>query len=273
MLGAVWDTDVRPWEGPILTSVVNEFENLSGDGYGAKLEATTMLPGLFLPAFPWRNGQHAKTFAATMRRMTGYISLARDRYGGSVALTPDDPARAQITYETHASDKQHILHGLLRLAELLYVAGAREIHSTLPTLEPFIRPSASSQPSNTTLTPIASPSLNDTAFQTWLSALEATGGPTRFASAHQMGSCRMGTAEGNSAVDEKGRVWGCEGLWVCDASVFPSASGVNPMITNMGIARGIARGVVEGWRAEGSSSSSSSCSAAGGGKKEEKAKL
>jgi choline dehydrogenase-like flavoprotein len=82
----------------------------------------------------------------------------------------------------------------------------------------------------------------------------------------------MGTAEGNSAVDEKGRVWGCEGLWVCDASVFPSASGVNPMITNMGIARGIARGVVEGWRAEGSSSSSPS-SAAGGGKKEEKAKL
>jgi hypothetical protein len=40
---------------------------------------------------------------------------------------------------------------------------------------------------------------------------------------------------------------------------------VNPMITNMGIARGIARGVVEGWRAEFSSSSS--------GGKEEKAKL
>lgn len=67
----------------------------------------------------------------------------------------------------------------------------------------------------------------------------------RFASAHQMGSCRMGTTEANSAIDEKGRVWGTEGLWVADASVFPSASGVNPMITNMGIARGIARGVAE----------------------------
>jgi choline dehydrogenase-like flavoprotein len=258
MMAAAWDGDVRPWEGSILTSVVNEFENLSGDGYGAKLEATTMLPGLFLPAFPWRSGQHAKTFAANMKRMTGYISLARDRYGGSVSPTPGNPSRAQIVYEPHASDKEHVLHGLLRLAELLYVAGAREIHSTLPSLPPFVRPSPSSQPENTTLTPIVHPSLNDAAFQAWLSALQATGGPARFASAHQMGSCRMGTSEGNSAVDEKGRVWGCEGLWVCDASVFPSASGVNPMITNMGIARGIARGVAEGFQS--------------GGKKEEKEK-
>lgn len=77
-----------------------------------------------------------------------------------------------------------------------------------------------------------------------------------------MGSCRMGKSEKEGAVDEKGRVWGVEGLWVADASVFPSASGVNPMITNMGIARAVARGVAEGWRAEG-----------GGGSKGEKAKL
>jgi hypothetical protein len=67
---------------------VNEFENLSGDGYGAKLEATTMLPGLFLPAFPWRSGLQAKLFAANMKRTTGYISLSRDRHGGTVSSQP-----------------------------------------------------------------------------------------------------------------------------------------------------------------------------------------
>jgi len=46
-------------------------------------------------------------------------------------------------------------------------------------------------------------------------------------------------------VDSQGRVWGTEGLYVADASVFPSASGVNPMVTNMGICEWISRGIVK----------------------------
>ena len=46
-----------------------------------------------------------------------------------------------------------------------------------------------------------------------------------------MGSCQMGTRSSTSVVDPRGRVWGTKGLYVADASVFPTASGVNPMIT------------------------------------------
>jgi len=35
---------------------------------------------------------------------------------------------------------------------------------------------------------------------------------------------------------QKNQVWDVPGLYVADASVFPSASGVNPMLTIMGIA-------------------------------------
>ena len=56
----------------------------------------------------------------------------------------------------------------------------------------------------------------------------------------------MGTSPRNSVVDPKGKVWGVEGLYVADASVFPSASGVNPMITNMAISDWISRGVAKG---------------------------
>lgn len=250
MLAAVWDADVRPWEGAILTAVVNEFENLSGDGYGAKLEALNMLPGFFLPAFPWRSALHAKQFAANMKRATGYISLARDRHGGTVEPAPEDPFRPSITYAPSSFDRKSIHTGLVGLARLLYVAGARELHSTLPSLPPFIRPSASPS-SHETLTPIEHPSLNDAAFATWLAQLQASEGPASFASAHQMGSCRMGATEKDGAVDGEGRLWEVDGVWVADASVFPSASGVNPMVTTMGIARGVARGVVRGWKAEG----------------------
>jgi choline dehydrogenase-like flavoprotein len=53
---------------------------------------------------------------------------------------------------------------------------------------------------------------------------------------HQMASCRMGANARTSVVDAEHRVWGIRGLYVADASVFPSASGVNPMLTVMGIA-------------------------------------
>jgi long-chain-alcohol oxidase len=51
-----------------------------------------------------------------------------------------------------------------------------------------------------------------------------------------MGSARMGGSSGTSACDADGGVWGVENLVVCDASTFPTASGVNPMITIEAIA-------------------------------------
>lgn len=246
MLAAVWDEEVLPWEGPILTSVVSEFENLDGDGYGAKLECTTMIPGSFLTMFPWYSGLQWKETAAKMRRMTGYISLARDRYGGRVLPDPAD-GRLAIQYSPSTYDKNHIVEGLARLAEIVYVEGAREIHIAVPGIEPYVRP-ASTPTSQVHVTPLSNPSVTDSEFQTWLQKLRANGLPspdTGFASAHQMGSCRMGTSPKNSVVDYRGRVWGTNGLYVADASVFPSASGVNPMITTMGISRGIARGIVD----------------------------
>jgi choline dehydrogenase-like flavoprotein len=46
-------------------------------------------------------------------------------------------------------------------------------------------------------------------------------------------------------VDARGMVFGTQALYVADASVFPSASGVNPMVTNMGIADWISRGIAD----------------------------
>lgn len=57
-----------------------------------------------------------------------------------------------------------------------------------------------------------------------------------FFSAHQMGTARMSADPRNGVVDTSGRVHGVEGLIVGDASVFPLASGVNPMLTIMALA-------------------------------------
>jgi choline dehydrogenase-like flavoprotein len=63
-------------------------------------------------------------------------------------------------------------------------------------------------------------------------------------SAHQMSSCRIGLDPATSVADPDGQVRGVRGLYVTDASAFPNASGVNPMLTVMALARRTASRIV-----------------------------
>jgi choline dehydrogenase-like flavoprotein len=63
-------------------------------------------------------------------------------------------------------------------------------------------------------------------------------------SAHQMGTCRIGSGAREAVCDENGQVFGTRGLYVADASLFPASSGVNPMITVMALAHVVAERIV-----------------------------
>jgi len=58
-----------------------------------------------------------------------------------------------------------------------------------------------------------------------------------FGTPHLMGSCRMGDVDdGRSVVDEDGRLWGTQNLFVASNGVIPSALAVNPTLTTIAIA-------------------------------------
>ncbi|KAK0646626.1 long-chain fatty alcohol dehydrogenase [Cercophora newfieldiana] len=247
-LAGVYEEDTRPWEGGIITSVCTNFENLDGKGHGAKLESTMSVPFGLLSGFPWRSGLDYKLNALRLRHMAVYISLARDRDTGRVF--PDSiTGKPVVDYRISPFDNAHVLEGLVGLAKICYVTGAKEIHAYVPGLEPFVRPERSSNAGEGAL----DLGITDPNFVAWLAKLKATGSSVPdapFTTAHQMGSCRMSSHSGAGVVDSKGKVWGTEGLYVADASVFPSASGVNPMVTVMAIADWIARGIAEELKSE-----------------------
>ena len=54
--------------------------------------------------------------------------------------------------------------------------------------------------------------------------------------AHQMGSCRMGSDPTDSVADGRGELHDTKGVWIGDGSAFPTAPGVNPMISIMSLA-------------------------------------
>ncbi|KAK5446563.1 hypothetical protein LTS15_009495 [Exophiala xenobiotica] len=233
---------------------------------------------IFAPAIEY------KLNAAKHAYSTGFISITRDADTGKVYIDPKDPLRKRprIAYTPSARDRRHILEGQIAAAKISFVMGANEIDTAHPGVKRWIRPSTlSSSLSSTNKEATAeqdaattnkdataeqedeasSPSKKEdeenedsTSFTSWLSAVRTMGltapDPCTLGSAHQMGTCRMSSSPHSGVVDSQGKVWGIEGLYVADASVFPSASGVNPMITNMGIAEWISKGISRDWKGE-----------------------
>ena len=62
-------------------------------------------------------------------------------------------------------------------------------------------------------------------------------------SLHHMGSARMGADPETSVADPWGELHDTPGVWIGDASAFPTASGTNPMLTTMALAHRTAEAI------------------------------
>ena len=62
---------------------------------------------------------------------------------------------------------------------------------------------------------------------------------------HLMGTARMGAHPERSVIDLDGQLWDLPGCYVSDASVFPTAIGVNPQVTIMAMATRIAGRMIQ----------------------------
>lgn len=247
-VSATFPQPINPWEGGILTTLCEEFSNLDGQGHGAKICAMTMIPSLVLPFQPWSGGLEFKLMASKLSRMCSHCAVVRDRDTGRVYPDPVD-GRVRIAYTPSAFDKRSALECVLGMCKIMYVEGAEEIWLAQSDVPMFVRGDPDdSLPSD------AEDGINDPAFQSWLREIRKKGLPhpaTGWGSAHQMGTCRMSATEKKGVVNPRGKVWGTQGLYVADASVFPSASGVNPMVTCMAISDMVSRGVARGLVREG----------------------
>ena len=69
----------------------------------------------------------------------------------------------------------------------------------------------------------------------------------RVGSAHPQGGNRIGDDPAKSVVDSNCKVFGFKNLHVCDASVFPTALGVNPQLTVMALGALTANKIIASW--------------------------
>jgi long-chain-alcohol oxidase len=221
---AVWgrfDDDVRPWTGTIQALYSDQLADLDA-GYGVRFETTAVHPGFLALAAPWETAERFDALMEHLPRTSLVGVLLRDRDPGRVTIGRDGLPR--VRYQISAYDQTHIRRGVVDGARVLAAAGARRVFAT-QTRDHEWRPDA--EP-----------------LEVWTELVDRVGygaNRTLYVSFHQMGTCRMGGRRRDSVVDGDGASWDVRDLHVADASLFPSASGVNPMVTIAALAYHVAQ--------------------------------
>jgi choline dehydrogenase-like flavoprotein len=225
----IYPDHIGSWEGPPNSVYSDQFATLEGN-YGFMLESIPSHPGSTAFTLPWFGSQHHRRLMQSAGNMATMLVLGRDRQGGRVSISR--AGQPVIEYRAGELEQRLLQRGIVEGTRVQLAAGAEKV-LTLHTnrLGWFERRPTTTQ-------------ADIDAFCADVGRRPLTGRHSLLFSAHQMGSLPLGTDPQRSACDPEGRLRGAANVFVADSSVFPGASGVNPMITTMGLAHHIAKGIV-----------------------------
>ncbi len=215
-VGARYEEEVRGWDGVMQSFYVDQWEA----SQRVLLEAT-FTPLAFGGA--WLVG----TGLEHQRAMLGFGQIGsigvqlRDLSEGRVGLANEGALRA--TYKLSDEDARQITFGIARAAEVHFAAGATEVYPNIPRAG-VLRPGDLHRFESTRFRP----------------------SELRLEAFHPMGTARISADPRRGVCAPDGSVRGTRDLYVADASLFPTAPGVNPMMTIIAFAKQVSRGIAEG---------------------------
>lgn len=217
-LVAVFDRDVRGWEGVHQAYQVREFED-----EGLLFAAVNVPPsivGMSLAGTSARRGAALGRLMADYDKMVIAGMLLEDSSVGRVRTIGGRP---QAFYQLNDHDAERLVRGVALLSELLFAAGAVRIVLPFEGAEDV-----------TTV---------DAARKLYREKIDKR--RIELLTVHMMGTAALGGDRARAVCDGWGMVHDAAGLMVADASVFPTPIGVNPMETIMALATRAAGYVID----------------------------
>lgn len=213
---------VRMWEGPMQTIAVHKFQDTDEGHHGPWIETAPAHPGLTALALPWNGGRAHKESMRRIAKAASAIVLVRDVAEGVVRT--DARGEPVFDYRMDPRDRRNLTRGLIEAARIHRAAGAVRV-STLHMEDCSVGDGRGV--------------ISTSDFERFTETVRRLGiRENRLAlfTAHPMGSCRAGLDPKRSAADPKGECHEVRNLWIGDGSLLPTAPGVNPMISIMGLA-------------------------------------
>ena len=189
-----------------------------------------LIESIFLPVFqmalaiPTLGSDH-KRMMENYNRYTMAGILSRDDSVGKILMSYN--GNAKVIYNLSDQTIEDMARGMGILARMWFSIGAKSVitsHRDVPEIG--------------TKADVAK--LKD--------AVRENPNNLMLGSAHPQGGNRMGDIEKDCVVDSDCKVFGFDNLYVCDASVFPTALGVNPQLTVMALATITADKIIKKWQ-------------------------
>ena len=207
-LMGLYPARVDPWTG---ASQGYEAFGLR-DTLGVKFESINVPPEVTAARLPGAGARFAQRLDELPHVANWSVALKADTEG---TVRPSLLFGDLVKYDLTRADLARLRQALRTLAEMHFAAGAREVVSGVAGLPE-------------TLTSRAEAALFDDA------PLDARA--YSLVMTHLFGGCRAGRDAATSVVDPTLKVHGVDGLYVMDASVFPTNTGVNPQHSIMSVA-------------------------------------
>ncbi|HEV3231920.1 MAG TPA: GMC family oxidoreductase N-terminal domain-containing protein [Candidatus Dormibacteraeota bacterium] len=215
---ALFDEDLRAWRGTMQSYYIDE--RLESDGI--ILEATMPPPGISYSAgaLPFW-GQQLVEHVADYPRTAAIGLMVSDHCSGRVVRRPG--GGALMLYNLGRDEARRLAMAVVMAGEAYFAAGATEFY-------PIIR---------------GVPVVRSREELRLIEPEKVRPQDLKLSAYHPMGTARMGSDPRTSVVDSDGLAHHCEGLYVCDASLFPTSTAVNPQLTIMATAHRIGRKLAE----------------------------
>ncbi|HSK49084.1 MAG TPA: GMC family oxidoreductase, partial [Solirubrobacterales bacterium] len=211
-VGGRYEEEVRGWEGVMQSYYVDQWKQR-----GVLLEAT-FTPLAFGGAWLLGAGREHQEAMLGFGRLGSIGVHLTDRSEGRVGLGAEGSLRA--SYRLQREEAQQIAFGIARAAEVHFAAGAVEVYPNVAGV-PVLKPGQLTE----------------------FEARVVKPSQLRLEAFHPMGTARVAADPKQGVCAPDGSVHGTAGLYVADASLFPSAVGVNPMMTVIAFAKQVARAV------------------------------
>jgi choline dehydrogenase-like flavoprotein len=179
---------------------------------------------------PWNSAAEHKRLMTDFDKICTFIVLTRDKDSqGRVWI--DNNGEPRVDWKLSNYDAESMIQGLVAGIKVMIAAGAKEIVTLQHSVPVFKVPNVEKP-------------LESLQVKQFLQKVEHVGIKVLYTGlfcAHQMGSCRMGANAAKGAVNSRGETFEIKNLYVADASLFPTASGANPMMTTFALAYSVAQ--------------------------------